>query len=65
MAEVGLLPFAKTALEVMEEVSSDNSSKFSKHTFTQPQLLTILCPILRGGSGSNVASSRRVASSSI
>jgi hypothetical protein len=43
MAEVGLVLFAKTALAVMEEVMPPYGSKFSKHTFTQPQLMTILC----------------------
>ncbi len=43
MAEVGLVLFAKTALEVMREVLPAYSGKYSKHTFTQPQLMTILC----------------------
>src|SRR5919107_768014 len=43
MAEVGLVLFAKTALEVMNEVLPAYGSKFSKHTFTQPQLMTVLC----------------------
>jgi hypothetical protein len=43
MAEVGLVLFARTALEVMQEVLPAYGSKFSKHTFTQPQLMTILC----------------------
>jgi hypothetical protein len=43
MAEVGLVLFARTAMEVMQEVLLAYSSKFSKHTFTQPQLMTILC----------------------
>jgi hypothetical protein len=43
MAEVGLVLFARTALEVMQEVLPAYSGKFSKHTFTQPQLMTILC----------------------
>lgn len=43
MAEVGLVLFARTALEVMREVLPAYSGKFSKHTFTQPQLMTILC----------------------
>jgi len=43
MAEVGLMLFAKTALEVMQEDLPAYGSKFSKHTFTQPQLMTILC----------------------
>jgi hypothetical protein len=43
MAEVGLVLFAKAALGVMNEVLPPYGSKFSKHTFTQPQLMTILC----------------------
>jgi Transposase DDE domain/Transposase domain (DUF772) len=43
MAEVGLVLFAKTALAVMQEVLPAYSGKYSKHTFTQPQLMTILC----------------------
>lgn len=43
MAEVGLVLFAMTALEVMNEVLPPYGSKYSKHTFTQPQLMTILC----------------------
>ncbi len=43
MAEVGLVLFARTALEVMREVLPAYSGKYSKHTFTQPQLMTILC----------------------
>jgi hypothetical protein len=43
MAEVGLVLFAKTALEVMQEVLPAYSGKYSKHTFTQLQLMTILC----------------------
>jgi hypothetical protein len=43
MAEVGLVIFAKTALAVMNEVVAPYGSKYSKHTFTQPQLMTILC----------------------
>ena len=43
MSEVGLVRFAKMALEVAEAVLPDYRSKFSKHVFTQPQLLAILC----------------------
>jgi IS5 family transposase len=43
MAEVGLVRFARIALEIAEAVLPDYRSKFSKHTFTQPQLLAILC----------------------
>ena len=35
MAEVGVLPFAGVALQV--------ATRFSKHQFTQPQLLAVLC----------------------
>lgn len=35
--------FARTALGVMQEVLPAYGSKYSKHTFTQPQLMTILC----------------------
>jgi hypothetical protein len=43
MAEVGLVLFARTAMEVMQEVLPAYGNKFPKHTFTQPQLMTILC----------------------
>ena len=43
MAEVGLLPFAQTALEVATAVLPLYRSRFSKHQFTQPQLLAVLC----------------------
>ena len=43
MAEVGLLPFARTALEVATTVVPLYRSRFSKHQFTQPQLLAVLC----------------------
>src|SRR3989304_7986874 len=43
MAEVGLLPFARTALEVAPPVLPPYRSRFSKHQFTQPQLLAVLC----------------------
>lgn len=43
MAEVGLVRFARIALEIAEAGLPDYRSKFSKHTFTQPQLLAILC----------------------
>ena len=43
MAEVGLLHLARVALEVAEAVLPDYRTKFSKHTFTQPQLLAIVC----------------------
>ena len=43
MAEVGLLPFARVTLEVSKTVIPRYRSRFSKHQFTQPQLLAILC----------------------
>jgi hypothetical protein len=43
MAEVGLLPFARIALQVSKAVLPRYRSRFSKHQFTQPQLLAILC----------------------
>ena len=43
MAEVGLLPFARVALQVSKAVLPRYRSRFSKHQFTQPQLLAILC----------------------
>ena len=43
MAEVGLVPFAHLALEVAGAVLPPYRTRFSKHQFTQPQLLAILC----------------------
>jgi hypothetical protein len=43
MAEVGLLSFARVALEVAQAVLPDSRTKFSKRTFTQPQLLAVVC----------------------
>lgn len=43
MAEVGLLPFARVALEVATAVLPPYRSRFSQHVFTQPQLLAMLC----------------------
>ena len=43
MAEVGLVRFARVALGVAEAVLPDYRTKFSKHVFTQPQLLAVLC----------------------
>lgn len=43
MAEVGLLPFARVALEVATAVLPPYRSRFSKHQFSQPQLLAVLC----------------------
>ena len=43
MAEIGLVRFAKCALAIATKVLPLYRSKYSKHTFTQPQLLAILC----------------------
>jgi hypothetical protein len=43
MAEVGRLPFARIALQVSRAVLPRYRSRFSKHQFTQPQLLAVLC----------------------
>jgi len=43
MAEVGLVRFAHVAREVAAEVLPSYRSKYSKHLFTQPSLLAILC----------------------
>ena len=43
MAEVGLVRFAHVAHEVAEAVLPSYRSKYSKHLFTQPALLAILC----------------------
>lgn len=43
MAEIGLVHFAKCALAIATRVLPLYRSKYSKHSFTQPQLLAILC----------------------
>lgn len=43
MAEVGLVPFARLALDVSVRAVPVYRSKYSKHVFTQPQLLATLC----------------------
>src|SRR3970040_1909186 len=43
MAEVGPCPFARTAVQVATAVLPPYRTRFSKHQFTQPQLLAILC----------------------
>jgi Transposase DDE domain/Transposase domain (DUF772) len=43
MSEVGLVPFARVALEVSRQVVPAYSHRFSPQRFTQPQLLAILC----------------------
>lgn len=42
MPEIGLLPFARVALDVAAAVLPTYRSRFNKHQFTQPQLLAIL-----------------------
>ncbi len=43
MAEVGLLAFARTTMEVGRAVLPPYRTRFSNHQFTQPELLAILC----------------------
>ncbi|MBI3934944.1 MAG: hypothetical protein HY316_09650 [Acidobacteria bacterium] len=43
MAAVGLLPFARTALEVATAVLPPYRSRFSKHPFPPPPLLAVRC----------------------
>jgi hypothetical protein len=43
MAEIGLVKFAIIALQVGQAALPAYRSKFSKHRFQQPQLLTIVC----------------------
>ncbi len=43
MPEVGLLPFARVASDVATAVLPPYGTRFSKHQFTQPQLLAVLC----------------------
>ena len=43
MAEVGLVRFAQVALDVAAATVPRYRTTFSKHQFTQPQLLAILC----------------------
>lgn len=43
MAEIGLVQFARVALDVAQATVPRYRTKFSKHKFTQPQLLAILC----------------------
>jgi hypothetical protein len=43
MAEIGLVEFAKCALAISKRAMPLYRSKYSKHIFTQPQLLAILC----------------------
>jgi hypothetical protein len=43
MAEIGLVRFAQVARQVAETALPRYRSKYSKHTFTQPALLAVLC----------------------
>src|SRR3989442_6414468 len=43
MAEVGLLPLARVALQVATQVLPPYRWRFSKQQFTQPPLLAVLC----------------------
>ncbi len=43
MAEIGLVPFARLALKIATTVLPRYRTRFSKHQFSQPQLLAILC----------------------
>jgi Transposase DDE domain/Transposase domain (DUF772) len=43
MAEVGLVRFARLAVEVSQAVLPAQRTKFSKRQFAQPQLLAVLC----------------------
>ncbi len=43
MPEIGLVAFADVAIRISKRVLPAFASRFSKHTFTQPQLLAILC----------------------
>jgi hypothetical protein len=43
MPDIGLLPFARVARDVAQAVLPPYRTRFSKHQFTQPQLLAVLC----------------------
>jgi hypothetical protein len=43
MPEVGLISLARHAESIARMVLPRYRSKFSKHQFTQPQLLALLC----------------------
>ena len=43
MTDIGLLPFARVAMQVASAALPTYRTRFSKHQFTQPQLLAILC----------------------
>jgi hypothetical protein len=42
MAEIGLVQFARTAMSILKETIPEFRTKFSKHVFSQPQLLAVL-----------------------
>lgn len=58
MAEVGLRPFARVALQIAKATLPRYRSRFSKHQFTQPQLLAILCLAHEASSLPNVERER-------
>jgi hypothetical protein len=43
MPEIGLLSFARVAFQTASAILPPYRSRFSKHQFTQPQLLAVLC----------------------
>jgi len=43
MTEIGLVAFAQCALQIAETILPKYRSKFSKHLYTQPQLLALCC----------------------
>lgn len=43
MPEIGLLPFARVAMQVATAALPTYRTRFSKHQCTQPQLLAIVC----------------------
>ena len=43
MPEIGVLPFARVALDCATAILPRYRSRFSKHQFAQPQLLAVLC----------------------
>jgi hypothetical protein len=42
MTEIGLVKFARPALEISQAVQPGHRTKFSKRQFSQPQLLAVL-----------------------
>ncbi|MGO8949801.1 MAG: hypothetical protein ACLQUY_19535 [Ktedonobacterales bacterium] len=43
MTEIGPVSFARVARQVADAALPRYRSKYSKHTFTQPSLLAVLC----------------------